>query len=487
MDEIHTFNDSRYDLKDQIKFYKENPTYLQAPLFFVLTHLFYPFTKPERDLRILPFLFGTLSIPMFYFLARLFSSKIALPCTLSLTFMTYHISLSQDGRGYALLMFLSMCGLFFFIKHLQTLKNRYLFPGAAFYALSFYTSYSSIPFLFFSQLLWFYKANTENKSPLVVSFILFNCLILIFCAPWLLFIALNYKGQLISHPFQPITFLNLWELFYGIFHDWVPQVPLMLSSAIVLILTPFFLTEKRERRNVFVLSIAFFLVIISLYFFCKLLNITHFLTSKYFISFLPIFFIALYLTIQSIEAKWLIRIKTLKKINLTIIFLTLFLLTNLIILPLYYRAEKQDFRGLVAYLKTSLKEGDKIFDADRMLIGVLHYFQIPPEGRSYFLDRWKITERETEYQKSFIYQNRKITIYHSNICCDQYLMDGNRLWIIAGKTNAKWYKKYTPSVLKGYFDGSFLNFDRFPTDASMYLFLWDPQSPDEKGIDMPIE
>ena len=116
LDEIYTFNDSRDGFKDQLKFYKENPTFLHPPLFFILTHLFYPFTKPERDLRIIPLIFGTLSIPMIYLLARSFSPSIALPCTLSLTFMTYHISLSQDGRSYSLLMFLGMAGLYFFYE-----------------------------------------------------------------------------------------------------------------------------------------------------------------------------------------------------------------------------------------------------------------------------------------------------------------------------------------------------------------------------------
>src|SRR4030067_1497084 len=110
VDEVHTFNESKDDLKGQLKFYKETPTHLHPPLFFVLTHQFYPFTKPERDLRIIPLIFGTLSIPMLYLLAKSFSSGIALPCALSLAFMTYHISLSQDGRSYLLLMFLGMAG-----------------------------------------------------------------------------------------------------------------------------------------------------------------------------------------------------------------------------------------------------------------------------------------------------------------------------------------------------------------------------------------
>src|SRR5512136_2431001 len=126
LDEVHTFNDSRDDLRGQIRFYKENPTSLQSPLFFALTHLFYPFQKPERDLRIIPLIFGILSIPMIYFLSKLFCPGIALPCTLSLTFMTYHIYLSQDARPYSLLLFLGMVSLYLFLKHLRTSGKGYL-------------------------------------------------------------------------------------------------------------------------------------------------------------------------------------------------------------------------------------------------------------------------------------------------------------------------------------------------------------------------
>src|SRR4030066_2016332 len=116
IDEIHTFNDSRDDIQNQLKYYKENPTYLHPPLFFVLTHLFYPFEKPERDLRVIPFIFGILSIPMIYLLSRQFSPNIAIPCTVSLAFMTYHIYLSQNGRPYSLTMIVGMAGLFFFLR-----------------------------------------------------------------------------------------------------------------------------------------------------------------------------------------------------------------------------------------------------------------------------------------------------------------------------------------------------------------------------------
>jgi hypothetical protein len=81
--------------------------------------------------------------------------------------------------------------------------------------------------------------------------------------------------------------------------------------------------------------------------------------------------------------------------------------------------------------------------------------------------------------------NRKFTIYfnNSNICYSKYVADGSRLWIVAGSPAVETIKKEYPCVLKGYFDGTFSNFRRFPSDASMYLFLWDPLSPEEKDVD----
>jgi len=202
MDEIHTYNDSRDDFRNQLKFYKNSPTFLHPPLFFILTHQFYPFTKPERDLRIIPLIFGTLSILTIYFLAKQFSPHIAIPCTVSLAFMAYHISLSQDGRSYAFLMFIGMASIYFFMRHLNTLRKRYLIVVGVLFAFLFHTSYSSIPFIVLSQLLWFYQTNQNDQRPRFTSFLILNGITLLLCLPWVLFIALNYKGQSINNPFH---------------------------------------------------------------------------------------------------------------------------------------------------------------------------------------------------------------------------------------------------------------------------------------------
>jgi hypothetical protein len=191
------------------------------------------------------------------------------------------------------------------------------------------------------------------------------------------------------------------------------------------------------------------------------------------------------LSLQTLEDKF----EILKRfMRLKFLFVILLIASNVVILPLYYRSEKQDYRGLVTYLKGQLRDGDKIIVGNTLYISVmLHYFGVYPEGRHYVIPAWKVSEKEFEHRMTLIYQNNKFTITYSKSYWFKYLTDGSRLWIVADKKNAKMIRKKIPCALKGYFDGSFLNMNRFPTDASIYLFLWDPKSPNEKGIDIPFE
>jgi hypothetical protein len=381
-----------------------------------------------------------------------------------------------------MLMFFGMAGLYFFIKHLKTSKKGYLLFVALFFSVLFYTSYSSIPFIVLSQILWLYQAGEGAEKPTLSSFLTLNGLIVLFCLPWVIFVVLNYKGQPLMDPLHTESSGSFGYILYGVLHDWVPYAPLMMVSMILLIL---FLIYAKLRKNAFVLLAVFALPIGGLYFFCRLLNLTHFITSRYFINFLPLFLITLYLSLNVIE----IRFEKLRRfLRLRLLLLILFLASNLIILPLYYRSEKQDFKGLASYLKANLRNGDKIIVGGTAFISpILHYFGAYPKGRHHSFTGLRVSEEEIEYRIYVIWQATKFSIIYSRSHWFQYFSDGSRLWIVADKMNAKELKEKFPCALKGYFDGSFLNFNRFPTDVSMYLLLWDPQSPEEKGIDMPIE
>ena len=482
IDEIHTFNESRDDLGGQLRYYQENPTHLQPPLFFILTHIFYPFPKPERDLRVIPLIFGMLSLPMIYFLSRSFSPRIALPCTFALALMTYHIHYSQEGRVYSLTLFWGMVGLYFLMKHMETSRQKYLFFTGLTFSLLVHLSYSTIPFILLSQLLLFYRREGNRFPTPFRSLFILNGWICLFCAPWFLFVALNYTGQPIMDPLTVQEIGPFSSLFSAVLNDWASSSVLAIISAGLLILFPFL---SNEKRNAFILLAMFIVPIGGLYAYCRLFHVTQFITSRYFINFLPLFFIALFMSVDAMEARW----KPLRRIlNPKLLFLLLFIASNLAILPLYYQSEKQDFRRLASYLYSQLQDGDRVFVRSNTYIpGILHYFSIYPEGRHYRIPLYWINSKVFEIRVSLSSQDRRFTIYNSNHCCDQYVADGKRLWVLVGKEAAQEIQRNSPCVLKGYFDGSFSHFRRFPSDASMYLFLWDSKSPWEKGIEMPIE
>ena len=84
-------------------------------------------------------------------------------------------------------------------------------------------------------------------------------------------------------------------------------------------------------------------------------------------------------------------------------------------------------------------------------------------------------------------QDKRFAIYYSSSGYGRYLGDEGRLWIIAGKQAGEEIRRTSPFVFKGVFDGSFSNFRRFPEDASMYVFLWDPKSTQEKMNELAVE
>jgi hypothetical protein len=380
---------------------------------------------------------------------------------------------------YSLLMFFGMMALYFFIKYLKTYGRKYLVFVAICYGILFHTSYSSIIIIVLSQILWLYQFEGEKKRTIPSSIFLLNGLTFFLCIPWLLFLVLNYKGQSVMDPLTIQDIGSFSGIMYGILNDWVPHIPLTIVSLILLILLPLF---SKNKGNSFIFLALFLFPAGGLYLYCRLLNVTQFITSRYFINFLPLFFIALYLSLDAIE----LRYERLKRfVRPRLLFLILFIASNLIILPLYYRAEKQDFRGLVNYLNGQLRDGDKIFVGTFTYIpGLLHYFRVEPQNRHYAIPySWIVPGKEFEFKVSLTSQNRDFDIYHSNIPYGRYIAGGNRLWIVVGKGPlAEEVKKSPGFALKGYFDGSFAMFRRFPSDASMYLFLLDPRYPEEEKL-----
>jgi hypothetical protein len=181
-------------------------------------------------------------------------------------------------------------------------------------------------------VLWFYRKGEEGKKPILSSFLTFNGTVLVLSVPWILFVALHYRGQPLMNPVETQSTSSIPEILYWIFHDWFPHMPLIIASMILLFLLPFFLKDK---RNALLLLSVLLLPVIGVSLTCRLFHLTHFVASKYFINLLPLLLIALYLSLNAINAK----VMGLRKGYDSIFFLLFFSCLQPNPLPLYYRSE----------------------------------------------------------------------------------------------------------------------------------------------------
>jgi hypothetical protein len=247
-------------------------------------------------------------------------------------------------------------------------------------------------------------------------------------------------------------------------------LPLLTMSVLSLALFPFL---SQRRRNYLLIVVAMILPPTLFYLFCVLFKINHFVSSRYFINLLPLFLIALFLSADGIAC----RLKKWAPSSYLRFFFTLFfVVSNIYFLPRYYSSEKQDFRSLTRYLESRLRNSDTVFVGSLAYVpGILHYFGVFPESRNYSVPISEASLAGREFRISLTSRQRAFSIVYSNSCCGQYTGEGKRLWIVVGKPTYQRIRNIFPCILMGVFDGSVSNFRRFPSDASMYLLLWDPE------------
>lgn len=122
----------------------DNGSVINPPLYYWVQHFLLMPGKTEFSIRFLPALCGTLSIPVTYHLGREFHSRdVGILAAAILAITPFHISCSQYGAPYSMLLLISQVSLFFFIQMIKTgsgAAGAYfgLFSGLAFW-VTFYS------------------------------------------------------------------------------------------------------------------------------------------------------------------------------------------------------------------------------------------------------------------------------------------------------------------------------------------------------------
>jgi len=181
------------------------------PLYYLVTHAFLYWSDLETSLRIPAFLFGSLTLPLFYYTVRhTFGDQTGLWATFLLTISRFHIFYSQEARPYTMFLFLCLLAVFLLqrcIDHQDRLTLKIIFIMVA--VLTFLCHAAAIPFLVF-LILYILIARPLDEWPAWVPTFLGMGMLLLPALYWTYSIQVSGK---IEQRFDPLSFLNILWLF----------------------------------------------------------------------------------------------------------------------------------------------------------------------------------------------------------------------------------------------------------------------------------
>ena len=156
---------------------------IDSPLFCLFLRLWLKLGDSEFILRLFPFIFGVLSIPAIYLVAKeLFDKKVGLISAFILTISPFHIYYSQELRTYSLVTFLVLIAIYCLIK---SLKENRIFSWVGFVIFTTLTIYSHNMALLLLIAINFYIFYFYKKYKVIFRrWLTSQFFILLFYLPW---------------------------------------------------------------------------------------------------------------------------------------------------------------------------------------------------------------------------------------------------------------------------------------------------------------
>jgi uncharacterized membrane protein len=205
------------DEASSVKFAKEPPAGIiettskdvHPPLYYFALHYWMKlFGDTETAARLLSALFGIFCLPVVYKIAaHLFDRSTALLATLLLALSRFHLEFSQEARMYSLLVLLSLCSIYFFIKLLE---------GRSRYTLALYIAASAL--MMYTHVYSFFILAAENLYLLTLVFAERDA----FKRVWKLWLASQVTLALLFLPWLSVQAQQFSRVQQGF---WIPKLP----------------------------------------------------------------------------------------------------------------------------------------------------------------------------------------------------------------------------------------------------------------------
>lgn len=365
------------------------------PIFFWLEHIVYIITGSfnETTLRIIPAIFGTLTIPVFYFIGKeIYNEEGGFILSLILTLSTFHIFYSQEARAYSTVLFFASIAFLYFIKIIKSPTPTYKewLPFAIFCSLAFWTHFFVFVFIAF-MFLYILMSGKHLFKTFGKSLIIFSwCALPIIIIATELFkfrtsvpITFGYKGiALIRYTIEQFLGYN--------------SISVIVFVYLFLFGLLYFIFVKRVDILKIVLFGSIFTMVIA-----------GFLSYKF--PFLPKYMIFLIILFYVTCTAAYFQIKTLLKSDKIFpIFVLILILSGAWTLQFYYtKPSKDDWRGFSEILYNYTQEGDSIVVAAGEITPTLTYYYNPDIDKTKIIPRQLILSdiknySESKHERTFI-------------------------------------------------------------------------------------
>jgi mannosyltransferase len=145
------------------------------PLFHWIEHIMLvAFGSTEIVLRFMPCVFGTLAIPVVYFIGKeIYSERVGIVSAFLVTISAFHVYYSQEARAYTLLMLIMSLFIYFYIKYKKTNSWKYAALVGVCASLGYWTHFWSLvviaPIFVFMMVDVVKKKNKESFIPIGIA------------------------------------------------------------------------------------------------------------------------------------------------------------------------------------------------------------------------------------------------------------------------------------------------------------------------------
>jgi len=191
--ETNSFHERFFNNKSPIR---SNAPPLNSVFVYPMTQLF---PRSDFALRLMPFIFGVMTIPFFFFLGRrLFNEKVALIASYILAISPFHIWHSQDARMYALKWMLVIISLLLFLRSLEKPTRGNFIGYVVSTTASLYTHQLAV-FLLIFQGLYILLCLRRFKLQFFKWVGAFSAVVILYL-PWIAHSLISLKGRIAGIP-----------------------------------------------------------------------------------------------------------------------------------------------------------------------------------------------------------------------------------------------------------------------------------------------